>query len=370
MEFCDLRRQYQLLKKSIDFNIQNVLTSGKFINGQEVRLIEEKCSTFVGVKHAIGTSSGTDALLVALMAYGVQKGDYVITTPFTFIATAEVISLVGAKPLFVDICPKTYNIDSEKINELMKDAISRNIKGIIVVDIFGQPADYDAIRKIAKQHDLFVIEDAAQSFGAEYKGRKACSLGDISTTSFFPSKPLGCYGDGGMIFTNNDELAYKMRKMINHGQSKKYEHELIGTNARLDTLQAAILLAKFDNYIQGGVERRNNVARMYTERLSGKTEIILPFVEPFCKSSWAQYAIQTDKRETIINHLEKSGIQTAIHYPKPLHLQKAFSELGYKQGDFPVAEELSKKILSLPMDELKTEQEISFVCEKIKEIIK
>jgi len=375
--FCDLNKQYLNMKKEIDANINKVLTHCNFINGKEIKELEDKCAKYIGVKNAIGTSSGTDALLTSLIAYNIKEGDYIITTPFTFISTAEVISLLKAKPIFIDICQKTYNINPEKIQKFLdnpidiitKKPIKRDkIKGIISVNMFGQPSDYDSIHKISKKHNLFIIEDAAQSFGAEYKGKKSGSLGDISITSFFPSKPVGGYGDGGMIFTNNKKLSNKIRQLINHGQTKKYEHIIIGMNNRLDTIQASILLIKLNNFIKNGLAQRNKVANTYTETLNNIQSnkiITLPFIENTNTTSWAQYTIQVKQRHKIIKYFKKKNIPFAIHYPKPLHLQKAFQSLGYKKGDFPIAEKISKHILSLPFDELKTKEEINYICKSL-----
>ena len=310
--FCDLNKQYLNMKKEIDANINKVLTHCNFINGKEIKELEDKCAKYIGVKNAIGTSSGTDALLTSLIAYNIKEGDYIITTPFTFISTAEVISLLKAKPIFIDICQKTYNINPEKIQKFLdnpidiitKKPIKRDkIKGIISVNMFGQPSDYDSIHKISKKHNLFIIEDAAQSFGAEYKGKKSGSLGDISITSFFPSKPVGGYGDGGMIFTNNKKLSNKIRQLINHGQTKKYEHIIIGMNNRLDTIQASILLIKLNNFIKNGLAQRNKVANTYTETLNNIQSnkiITIPFIENTNTTTWAQYTIQVKQRQKII----------------------------------------------------------------------
>ena len=346
MEFIDLRQQQKFIYNDLHTKINEVLEHGKYINGPEVKELEEKLANFVGVKHAIGVSNGTDALVLSLMAMGVKQGDKVITSPFTFFASAESISLIGATPVFVDIDPHTYNLDVDKLKALLK-AHPGEIKGIIPVDIFGQPADYNEIERLAKQHNLFVLEDAAQSFGASYKNKKTCSFGDIATTSFFPAKPLGCYGDGGMIFTDSDEYSEIIRSLKVHGKGRdKYDNVRIGTNARLDTIQAAILLAKMELF-PGEIDLRQEAAKRYNDLLNDSVEI--PFVEDYNISAWAQYSIQAPNRDELIQKLKKADIPTAIYYPKPLHLLTAFKDLGYKAGDFPISEAVSKRIFSLPM---------------------
>jgi UDP-2-acetamido-2-deoxy-ribo-hexuluronate aminotransferase len=367
MQFIDLAAQQDLIRDKIQANIQGVLAHGKYIMGPEIKELEERLGDFVGVEHAIACSSGTDALLLALMACEVGPGDAILTSPFTFIATAEVVSLLGATPVFVDIDPKTLNVDPKHLEKAVaalqkgsaeyplprtKDA-SLTSKGIIAVDLFGLTADYDAINAIAKKHGLFVIEDAAQSFGAQYKDRRACSLADVACTSFFPAKPLGCYGDGGMCFTGNGELAQKMRSLSVHGQgSDKYENVRVGINGRLDTLQAAILHAKFDVFPKE-IELRQEVAARYTHSLSNPSNgLATPHVPPGYQSVWAQYSVLSKNekhRSELQSRLKEAGIPTAIYYPKPLHLQKAFQGLGYRSGDFPVSEECSGRIFSLPM---------------------
>lgn len=368
MQFIDLAAQQKQIRDRIESNIQAVLDHGQYILGPEIGELEQSLAEYVGVEHAVACSSGTDALLLALMAYNVGPGDAVLTSPFTFIATAEVISLLGATPVFADIDPKTFNIDPEHL-EWALTALQDNsddyplptasiessvtVKGIITVDLFGLPADYDAINVIAKRHALFVIEDAAQSFGAQYKGQRACSLTDIACTSFFPAKPLGGYGDGGMCFTDVEDLAHAIRSLSTHGQeAHRYDNVRIGINGRMDTLQAAILQAKFDIFPRE-VELRQDVAARYTELLSSRrVELITPFVPPERQSVWAQYSIlakNESHRSEIQTRLKEAGIPTAVYYPKPLHLQPAFKGLGYKEGDFPVSEDCSLRIFSLPM---------------------
>ena len=353
LDFIDLKSQQQQISAALAKNIQRVLAHGQYVMGPEVQELETRLAAYVGVKHAISCSSGTDALLMSLMAYGVGPGDAVFTTPFTFIATAEVIQLLGATPVFVDIDPKTFNLDPEALAE----AVSRlgqnpgtahlKPKGIIPVDLFGQPADYDRIHTIAQGQGLFVLEDAAQSFGATYKGRRAGALSETAATSFFPAKPLGCYGDGGAVFTDDDDLAEVLRSIRVHGQGQlKYEHVRIGLTGRLDTLQAAVLLAKLEIFDQE-VTARQRVARQYSEALHTVVEV--PFVAPACTSVWAQYSVLSEHRELLLQKLQAAQIPTAIYYPLPLHLQRAFAHLGYKPGDFPVSESASRRIFSLPM---------------------
>lgn len=368
MDFIDLKTQQLKIESALNSNIQKVLNHGSYIMGPEVKQLEAKLAAYTGTKHAISCASGTDALLMALMAYGVKPGDAIFTTPFTFIATAEVISLLGATPVFVDIDPKTYNIDPTKLALAIK-ALRANDPSVyplpttsnqspltprcvIPVDLFGLPADYDAVSSIAKEHGLFVIEDAAQSFGGKHKDKMACSLGDIGCTSFFPAKPLGCYGDGGMCFTNDDHLAEVMGSIRVHGKGgHKYDNVRIGINGRLDTLQAAILLAKFDIFPEE-VELRNIVARRYTTLLRPYTSLITPHVPEGYTSAWAQYSLLSKDethRTELLKKLQDNKIPTAIYYPKPLHMQMAFEYLKYKTGDFRVSEDTAKRIFSLPM---------------------
>jgi len=370
MQFIDLAHQQQRIKGKIDENIQAVLNHGKYVLGPEINKLEETLGDYVGTKHAIGCSSGTDALLLALMAYNVGPGDAIFTSPFTFIATAEVINLLGATPVFVDIDPITFNMDPAKLElairavkakdsnvyplpRLQASTSDLNPRVVIPVDLFGLPADYDSINAIAEKNGLFVIEDAAQSFGGEYKGKMACSLSHIACTSFFPAKPLGCYGDGGMCFTDDDNLDEMLRSLVVHGKGHhKYDNVRVGINGRLDTLQAAILLAKFDIFPEE-IQLRQQVAQHYTENLRSLTsDLCPPFIPQGMKSAWAQYSIlaQDDKhRSSLQARLKEADIPTAIYYPKPLHLQTAFASLGYKEGDFPISEDYASRIFSLPM---------------------
>jgi dTDP-4-amino-4,6-dideoxygalactose transaminase len=351
--FIDLQAQQRVIYPRLMERIRRVLAHGQYILGPEVTELEEQLARYVGVKHAVSCSSGTDALLMALMAYGVGPGDAVFAPTFTFIATAEVIELVGATPVFVDIDPVTFNMDplslEESILELEKDRPASNLtpRGIIPVDLFGQPADYEPINTLAREHGLFVLEDAAQSFGATYGGRRAGSLAEVAATSFFPAKPLGCYGDGGAIFTDHDEMARRLRSIRVHGQGEnRYDHVVIGICGRLDTLQAAVLLTKLEIF-EEEVAARQEVAARYLQALAGLVDT--PWVSPHCTSVWAQFSVQSDDRAALQQRLRQAGIPTAIYYPKPLHLQKAFAHLRYEAGDFPVSERIAGRIFSLPM---------------------
>ncbi|MEZ4526534.1 MAG: DegT/DnrJ/EryC1/StrS family aminotransferase [Desulfobacterales bacterium] len=366
MQFIDLKTQQQRIRKEIEDRIRDILDHGKYIMGPEIAELEEKLAAFVRVPHAIGCASGTDALLMALMAYDIGPGDAVFTTPFTFIATAEVIRLLGAVPVFADIDPATFNLDPAKLeaaivamksgnpqlHPLPRGAEMLKPKGIIAVDLFGLPAEYDQINTVAKKHGLFVIEDAAQSFGAQYHGRKAGSLASIACTSFFPAKPLGSYGDGGAVFTENQDLAEKMISIRNHGAGPhKYDNERIGINGRLDSLQAAVLLAKLGIFPEEA-DLRQAVAGRYSEVLAGIPGLRLPSVPLGMKSIWAQYSVlarDEAHRAGLQKKLGEAKIPTAVYYPIPLHLQTAFADLGYRKGDFPITEDFASRIFSLPM---------------------
>jgi len=366
MQFVDLNAQQQRIRSKIEENIKKVLDHGRYIMGPEIKELEEKLAQYVGTRYAVGVASGTDDLLIPLMAYGIGQGDAVFTSPFTFIATAEVIQLLGAIPVFVDIQPGTFNMDPEKLEEAIQktaDEGKLNPCGIIPVDLFGQPADYEKINQIAKKYDLFVLQDAAQSFGATYKGKKACSHGDVAATSFFPAKPLGCYGDGGMIFTNITELYERLTSIRIHGKgSDKYNNIRVGVNGRLDTLQAAVLLAKLEIFDEE-IALRQEVAERYKKRLKAPAKA--PYVEDYNISAWAQYSILHPQRDAVIARLEKQGIPTAIYYPTPLHLQEAFAALGCQKGDFPISEDTADKIFSIPMHPYLTKE----IQENIIEII-
>lgn len=350
MQFIDLKVQQDRIKDKIDANIQNVLAHGKYILGPEVKELEQKLAEFTGTDYAVGVASGTDALLMPLMAYNIGPGDAVFTPPFTFIATAEVIKLLGATPVFVDIDATTYNMDTTKLEEAViktKEEGKLNLKGIIPVDLFGQPADYDEINAIAEKYGMFVLEDAAQGFGGSYKGKKACSLSHSAGTSFFPAKPLGTYGDGGMCFTNDKDMYEKLLSIRVHGKgTNKYDNVRVGLNGRLDTLMAAILLSKVEIFPEE-IELRQVVANRYNEKLADY--VTVPRVKDGNISAWAQYSILHPDREKVMAGLKEEGIPTAVYYPKPLHLQDAFADLGYNKGDFPVSEDISGKVFSLPM---------------------
>lgn len=359
IDFANLQYQYQLYKTEIDEAIHKVLDKSNYIMGNEVNDLEENLQKFTGAKHALTCSSGTDALLLAMMALDIQPDDEIITTPFTFIATAETIAFLKAKPVFVDIDEKTYNIDPTKIEA----QITEKTKAIMPVSLYGQPADMEAIQAIANKHDLKVIVDGAQSFGSTFNGKTDSNLGDISTTSFFPAKPLGCFGDGGAVFTNDDALAEKMKSLRVHGQSKRYHHQYIGMGGRMDTLQCAIVDVKLKHY-EKDLRLRQEVAGKYTEALKNK-DLILPFVDSRATSAFAQYSIRVKNRDEVQSTLKKQGIPTVIHYPMPLPLQECFAYLGYKEGDFPISEVVSTEIMSLPMNPYMTEKEITFVCKNL-----
>lgn len=342
MHFIDLKSQYSLIENNVLDSIKNVLDHGQYIMGPEITTLEQQLAEFVGVKHAIVNASGTDALLMALMALDIQPGDEVITTPFSFFATAEVISLCHAVPVFVDINPLTYNIDPEQIEA----AITAKTKAIMPVSLYGQCADMDAINAIAAKHGIAVIEDGAQSFGATYKGKQSCGISTIGCTSFFPSKPLGGYGDSGACFTNDDALAQKLIEIRIHGQNARYCHSRIGINGRMDTIQAAILIEKLKLFPQE-VLLRQSVANRYSDLLP--VSINKQTIEAHNTSVYAQYTIEVSNRDAFQQALQKAGIPTAVHYPICMHEQKALSYLNYKAGDFPHAEKASRQVISLPM---------------------
>ena len=342
----DLKTQYLNIKEEIDQAVLGVLASGKYIFGPEMQTLEKEIASYCGTKQAVGVANGTDALVLVLKALGIGPGDEVITSPFTFFASAESIAQVGATPVFVDINPQTLNLEVTKLEE----KITPRTKAIIAVHIFGQMADMDPILALAEKYNLKVIEDAAQAIGAEYKGRKSCSVGDAGTLSFFPTKNLGGYGDGGMIVTHNDLLAEEVRKLRFHGCSTKYYHDEIGYNSRLDELQAAILRVKF-RYIDAWNKARAEKAAYYNELLAPLAEVgkaILPYTAPEHKHVFHLYVLRTKMREKLMAELSSQGVASAIYYPVPLHLQKALSYLGYKAGDFPVAEEVCSQALAIP----------------------
>ncbi|MBN9230129.1 MAG: DegT/DnrJ/EryC1/StrS family aminotransferase [Legionella sp.] len=342
MQFIDLKKQYNLIEEAVLKGIRDVLNHGQYIMGPEISKLEQQLAEYVGVKHALVNSSGTDALLMALMALDIKPGDEVITSPFSFFATSEVISLCHATPVFVDIDPKTYNLDSTKIEQ----AITSRTKAIMPVGLYGQCAEHTIINEIAARHGIAVIEDAAQSFGATHNGVRSCALSTIGCTSFFPSKPLGGYGDSGACFTNDDELAQRLIEIRIHGQSARYTHSRIGINGRMDTIQAAVLLEKMKLF-PNEIALREKIAQRYNELLSSLVKT--PHILPHNTSVYAQYTIEVNNRELFQQSMNDLGIPTAVHYPSPLHLQQAMTYLGYKPGDFPVAEQASQRVISLPM---------------------
>lgn len=348
MQFIDLAAQQARIKKQIDANIEQVLSHGQYILGPEVAELEDKLAAYCGAKHCIGVANGTDALQIALMALGVGAGDEVITPGFTYIATAETVALLGAKPVYVDIVEQTYNLDPAKLEA----AITPRTKAIVPVSLYGQCADFDAVNAIAARHNLPVIEDAAQSFGASYKGRKSGSLTTVSCTSFFPSKPLGCYGDGGAVFTDDDNLAAVIRQIARHGQDRRYHHIRVGVNSRLDTLQAAILLPKLA-ILEEEIGLRGRVAAVYAQELD-KASIAAPFIESHNISAYAQYTVRVKNRDAVQTALKAAGIPTAVHYPIPLNKQPAVAS----DAVLPVGDWVAEEVLSLPMHPYMTEEQV------------
>ena len=373
IKFIDLKKQYGSIGIYIDAAIQKFLDSGNFIGGEEAEKVEKEVAKFCDVKYTIGVNSGTDALFLSLKALGIGSGDEVITSPFTFIATAEVIANLDAKPVFVDIDPKTFNIDPSKIEK----TITKRTKAIIPVHLFGQMADMGEVMRIAKKYKLKVIEDAAQAFGTEYQIKKAGlpaealakagTMGDLGCFSFFPSKNLGAYGDGGMVITNNKRLAEKIRLLRNHGSSQKdkYKNLILGTNSRLDALQAAVLRVKL-KYLQKWNQKRQERADFYNKELKEIGDIIIPFIAPGRNHIFNQYVVTTKYRDKLKEYLAKQKIQTMIYYSIPLHLQPVFKHLGYKKGDFSNSERLAKEVLSLPIYPEIKKEEIDFIIKKIK----
>ncbi len=358
MKFVDLYRGYEKNKEAIDRAIASVINRGQFILGQELEELEELLAKYVGVKYALGVCSGTDAIILALMALGCEAGadnssKEIIVPSFTFFATAEAPAFLGMTPVFCDVDEKTYNIDVSKIESL----ITKNTVGIIAVNIFGQCADLEAIELVAKKHNLFVIEDACQSFGAKIGDRFSCSYGEIAVTSFYPAKPLGCFGDGGMVFTNSEEHYKKINALRNHGDIGRMEHAYIGTTGRLDNLQAAILLEKFKTF-ESDIALRIEKAKYYTDNI--KDVITKPFVEAGYKSVYAQYSLEWRDRDSVCMALNEQEIPTPIYYKKPLHLVPAFSHLGYRESERPISENLCKNIFSLPLypEILKSDQDM------------
>lgn len=375
MEFIDLKEQYNRLKDKIDSNIQNVLNNANFINGPEVKQLEEKLAEYVGRKYCATCANGTDALTIAMKVFDIKENDAVFVPSFTFYSTAEIVSLEGATPIFVDVDERTFNMDSKKLEKAIKQVIEEgklNPKAVIPVDLFGQPADFPEITKIAQKYNLRIVEDAAQGFGGSINGKKACSFGDISTTSFFPAKPLGCYGDGGAIFTDDEEMYKKILSIRVHGKgSYKYDNIRVGLNSRLDTIQAAILLPKLEAFKEYELENRNRFAKMYTEKL--KEIVTTPLVPAGFESSWAQYTLILESEEIRNNlqaKLKESGIPTMVYYPIPLHKQIVYKDYDFNIEDLKVSEKLSRCVLSLPMHPYLTEEQVDRICDEILNLIK
>ena len=354
MQFIDLVAQQDRIKDKLNANIQKVLAHGQYILGPEVHELEEKLSAYTGAKYCITCANGTDALQIAQMAFGIGPGDEVITPGFTYIATAETVAVLGAKPIYVDINPKTYNLDIEKLEA----AITPRTKAIIGVSLYGQCADFDAINAIAAKYNIPIIEDAAQSFGASYKGKKSCNLTTVACTSFFPSKPLGCYGDGGAIFTNDEALATVIRQIARHGQDRRYHHIRVGVNSRLDTLQAAILLPKLE-ILDDEMQARQRVAGTYNQLFTEAGITTIPFIEAHNQSAWAQYTIQVDNRDKVQAKLKEQGIPTAVHYPIPLNKQPAVVDVN---AVLPVGDAVAERVMSLPMHPYMQTTDIKTIC--------
>lgn len=371
MEFIDLKSQQARIRTRIEERIKAILDHGGYILGPEVQELEKKLAAYIDMPHCISCANGTDALRMPLMALGIGPGDAVFVPSFTFFATAEVVSLVGATPVFVDILPDTFNIDPQSLKNAIETLPKRfpNLKpkGIIAVDLFGLCADYTALHEIAKKNNLFLMEDGAQSFGATYHEKKACSLTNISTTSFFPAKPLGCYGDGGAIFCSDDTLAATLKSIRVHGHGKdKYHNIRIGLNGRLDTIQAAILLEKLSIFDEE-IEARNRVAARYTKEL--KDIVITPKIAEGYGSVWAQYTLRTPNRDKVIAKLKEKDIPTMIYYPIPIHLQEAYTELGYREGELPVCEEMAKTVFSIPMHPYLSDREQDLIVSSVKDVL-
>ncbi len=383
MQFIDLKTQYTLLKEQINSNIQTVLEHGQYILGPEIETLEKQLADFCGAKYALSCASGTDALVLAYLALGVKPNDVIFTTPFTFFATAETIAILGAVPVFVDIDPRTFNMDPAKL-ALAIEAVEKNDPSIyplpktdkalnpfaiVPVDLFGLAADYEPILALAKKHNLKVIEDTAQGFGAKYNNQTCGSFGDIACTSFFPAKPLGCYGDGGMCFTSDDKLIEILRSLRVHGQGiDKYNNTRIGINGRMDTLQAAIMLPKVAIFPEE-IEKRQCIAEIYTKNFNTCKELTTPLIPENCTSIWAQYSLlaeNSSKRAHIMSALQKEDIPSVIYYQKPLQMQEAFSDLAYKAEDFPVSNDLKDRIFSLPMHAYLKESEQKKIIEIVK----
>jgi dTDP-4-amino-4,6-dideoxygalactose transaminase len=363
IQMVDLVTQYQKIKPEIDQAIHRVLDSGQFILGKEVGEFEAAAASYLGVHHAVGCASGTDALQVAMMALGVGPGDEIVTTPFTFVATTETIVLLGAKPVYVDINPRTFNIDSSKIEA----SITKRTKAILPVHLYGQPAEMGPILEVASKHGIPVIEDAAQAMGAEYEGRKVGGIGTLGCISFFPSKNLGAFGDAGMVVTNDGPLAEKVRMIIVHGSRKRYYHEIIGVNSRLDTLQAAILNVKL-KHLEEWHQARRRAAQVYTT-LFANADVVTPYEAPYVRHVFHQYTIRLKQRDAVAQRLAEKKIPHAIYYPIPLHLQQAFAPVGQPKGAFPDTERAAAEVLSLPMHTELTREQQEYVATTVREAL-
>ena len=371
MEFRDLKSQYRAMQPEMDAAVKAVLDQGAFIMGQPVRDLESELAAYVGVRHCLTCASGTDALTLSLMAMGVGAGDAVFVPDFTFFASAECVALVGAEPVFVDVCADTFNINTDDLERAVAATVAAGRltpKAIIAVDLYGLPADYDAIRVIARKYNLAVIEDGAQAFGGQIDGRRACSFGDMSATSFFPAKPLGCYGDGGAVFTDDDRLAEMVSSLRVHGKGTgKYDNVRIGLNSRLDTLQAAILQVKLKAFDSRELDAVRRIAGLYTEQLSEAVRV--PVIPDGYASAWAQYTIRLSgrvERDAVKAALQEAGIPSMVYYPKPLHKQEAFAGLASADA-CPVATRLCDEVLSLPMHPYLTDREIGVICSQVKQ---
>ena len=373
MEFRDLKTQYQKLKQDIDANLAEVLSSARFISGPQVKELETKLAEYVGVKHCITCGNGTDAITLAMMTWGIGKGDSVFVPDFTFFSSGECPALEGATPIYVDVEQHTYNMDPVKLEEAIlrvKSEGKYEPKVVIAVDLFGLPADYEKIRAICEKYELYLLEDGAQGFGGSIHGKKACSFGDISTTSFFPAKPLGCYGDGGAVFTDNDEWANFLRSIVVHGKSgdDKYNNIRIGMNSRLDSIQAAILLPKLKAFAEYELDDVNRVAELYTKKLQNAAPIILPVVPEGFVSSWAQYTVQLPQgvdRAFVQGYLKERSIPSMVYYMKPMHQQGAFESTDSSVADCPITEQLCRTVLSLPIHPYITEDDVNEVVDNL-----
>ena len=374
MQFRDLKSQYMHIKETVDANIQEVINDGNFIQGNQVKELEERLADYVGVKHCITCANGTDALQLALMAWGVGSGDAVFVPDFTFFSSGEVVSAVGATPIFVDVDSDTYNISINSLIKMIEKVVNDGIykpRVIVAVDLFGQPADYNELRKIADKYGMYILEDSAQGFGGMLGDKRDCSFGDISTTSFFPAKPLGCYGDGGAVFTDNSEWDELIRSYKVHGKgSSKYDNIRIGMNSRLDTLQAAVLLAKLPVFAGEELENEQKIALKYTEKL--KEYVKVPVIRDGFYSSWAQYTIQlknSKMRDGLQKYLKDLGIPTMVYYQKPMHLQKAFDNSVYNDDDYPNTNRLCDTVLSLPFHPYMSDEDVELVAKSIIEYV-